>query len=70
MAFRLDSLPVFDDFNDCSVTRWAFKGTLVVVRLVGLDPRKPRRYAAYGALRMVDSVPIDEVGYAHRDSRP
>lgn len=70
MIFRLGSLSVFDDLNDRSVTRRAFKRALVVIRLVGLDSRKPRGYAAYGALRVCDSVPIDEVGYAHRDSRP
>ena len=70
MGFRLGSLPVFDDLNDRSVTRRAFKRALVVIRLVGLDSRKPRGYAAYGALRVCDSVPIDEVGYAHRDPRP
>lgn len=70
MVFRLGSLPVFDDLNDRSVTRRAFKRALVVIRLVGLDSRKPRGYAAYGARRVIDSVPIDEVGYAHRDSRP
>jgi hypothetical protein len=64
------SLAVFDDLNDRSVTRRAFERALVVIRLVGLDSRKPRGYAAYGALRVCDSVPIDEVGYAHRDSRP
>lgn len=70
MVFRLGSLPVFDDLNDHSATRRAFKRALVVIRLVGLDSRKPRGYAAYGALRVCDSVPIDEVGYVHRDSRP
>jgi hypothetical protein len=66
----LGRLPVFDDLNDRSVTRRAFKRALVVIRLVGLDSRKPRGYAAYGALRVVDSVPINEVGYLHRGSRP
>jgi len=70
VGFRLGSLAVFDDLNDRSVTRRAFKRALVVIRLVGLDSRKPRGYAAYGALRVCDSVPIDEVGYVHRGSRP
>jgi hypothetical protein len=70
VGFRLGSLPVFDDLNDRSVTRRAFKRALVVIRLVGLDSRKPRGYAAYGALRVVDSVPIDEVGYVHQVPRP
>lgn len=61
MVFRLGSLSVFDDLNDRSVTRRAFERALVVIRLVGLDSRKPRGYAAYGALRVCDSVPIDEV---------
>jgi hypothetical protein len=70
VALRLAGLPVFDDLNDRSVTRRAFKRALVVIRLVGLDSRKPRGYAAYGALRVFDSEPIDEVGYLHRESRP
>ena len=52
MVFRWGGLPVFDDLNDHSVTRRAFKRALVVIRLVGLDSRKPRGYAAYGALRV------------------
>jgi len=70
VVFRLGSLPVFDDLNDRSVTRRAFKRALVVIRLVGLDSREPRGYAAYCAFRVFDPVPIDEVGYAHRDPRP
>jgi hypothetical protein len=35
VVFRWNGLPVFDDLNDHSVTRRAFKRALVVIRLVG-----------------------------------
>jgi hypothetical protein len=35
VVFSWDGLPVFDDLNDHSVTRRAFKRALVVIRLVG-----------------------------------
>jgi hypothetical protein len=42
-----------------------FKRTLVVIRLVGLDAREPHRDVAHSALRVFDSVSINEVGYLH-----
>ena len=58
-------LSVFDDLNDHVLTHGAFKRTLVVIRLVGLNSREPHRDVAYGARRVFDSISINEVGYLH-----
>jgi hypothetical protein len=65
LSIRPSNLSVFDDLNDHVLTHRAFKRTLVVIRLVGLNSREPHRDVAHGALRVFDSVSINEVGYLH-----
>jgi hypothetical protein len=49
-------LSIFDNFNRDVATRLALERALVVIWLVGFNPRKPHRCTAFGTVRMFEFV--------------